>query len=77
MMKAILSLNVKRQMSNVKRQASNFQLPTSNFQTVLAVLLISLGVLVFSQALSVEGSPAPTLPPPQVGAGVRCCIGPG
>jgi hypothetical protein len=41
----MLPLNVKRQTSNVK--------------IVLAGLLISLGVLGFSQALSVEGAPAP------------------
>ena len=52
---------------DVKRQTSNFQLPTSNFKIVLAALLIGLGVLVFSQALSVEGAPAPCLPPPQIG----------
>ncbi|MFQ5814042.1 MAG: hypothetical protein ACE5I2_12780, partial [Anaerolineae bacterium] len=44
-MKAILSLN--------------FKLQTLNFKTALAGLLISLGVLAFSQALSVEGAPAP------------------
>ena len=34
---------------------------------ILAALLIGLGALVFSQALSVEGASAPPLPPPQVG----------
>ena len=56
-MKAILSSNVKRRMSNVKLRAFNFRI-------VLAGLLIGLGLLVFSQALSVEGAPARQLPSP-------------
>jgi len=52
MMKALLS-------PNVKRQASNFKLQTRNFKIVLAALLISLGVLIFSQVLRVEGATVP------------------
>jgi hypothetical protein len=58
-----------RKTSSIKRQASNFQLPNSNFKIVLAGLLISLGLLVFSQALSVEGALAPPLPSSQSGGG--------
>ena len=38
-------------------------------RVVLAVLLIGLGMLVFSQALSVRGAPAPSLPPLQIEGG--------
>jgi hypothetical protein len=58
-MRAILPPDMKRETSNVKRKALS--------KVVLAGLLISLGLLVFSQALSVEGSPTPSLPPPQFG----------
>jgi hypothetical protein len=40
---------------------------TLNFKAVSAGLLIGLGMLVFTQALSVEGSSAPSLPPPKIG----------
>jgi hypothetical protein len=51
-MKAVLSLNVKRETSNVKRK-------TSNVKIVLASLLTTLLVLVCPQTLSVEGATVP------------------